>query len=160
MFVSRPIRLSSAAALILGAAFCSSARAVSITIGGVDISQNVLALNVPAQNNPGGLAWDTTAGTLRLDLVPGPNDRFGRPTTSVATLTLTGVGNNPFEIIYARAGGVGSNVVIDLFSARLPGGLLGFPPIPTPVSEFAQLDGMTVSNRNFNVVPLQVLILG
>jgi hypothetical protein len=129
---------------------CGNARAVTITIGGVQVSQNVMILNFAAQNNPNGLAWDTTAGTLRLDLTAGPVDQFGQPTTSIATLTLTGVNGNPFEIIYDPVGGVGSNVSIALNSARLPGGVLGFPPIPRPASESAHLNGVTVSNVNFN----------
>jgi hypothetical protein len=81
-----------------------------------------------AQNNPGGRAWDATAGLLILNVIPGVS----------ASLTLTGVGGAAFDISFDPAGGAGRFVSIFFDSGA-------FAPIGPPAFDAASLNGSVIS---------------
>ncbi len=127
------------------AVFIKFGGGAAIQVANVEPGRTVLAFG--AQENPGGRSWDTTAGSVILDLVAGPKKgKFD--TTLSATLTLTGsagpdevfgtADDHPFDVLFdpagGTAGGVGNNVLIEFGSGA-------FNFIPIPVFDSASLDG-------------------
>ena len=155
MFAVRSVRFLVVAMVLamFGGCFYNTAHAVSIQFGAAPI---IIGANLPAgrtvlpfgpQANPGGLAWDATAGSVILDLVAGPG-----ATTLAARLTLTGTpgadgqfgtaDDIPLDIVYDPVGGAGNAVTIT-FSSAPP--VPSFNPIVAPVFDSADLNGTVFS---------------
>jgi hypothetical protein len=90
-----------------------------------------------AQNNPSGNAWDTTAGSVILNVVPG--------VSAILTLTgpmLAGGGFGNLDISFDPAGGPGGGLgtlVTILFDSG------AFAPIGPPAFDSASLNGTIIS---------------